>query len=61
MTWSLVLLPMVTKAHLFKNLARGEKDKILTKGKFPHKLENKQSLIVTTAPLKVPVKSKMKE
>ena len=32
MTWSLVLLPMVTKAHLFKNLARGEKDKILTKG-----------------------------
>ena len=30
-------------------------------GKFPHKLENKQSLIVTTTPLKVPVKSKMKE
>ena len=30
-------------------------------GKFPHKLENKQSLIVTTAPLKVPIKPKMKE
>ncbi|XP_023916594.1 uncharacterized protein LOC112028166 [Quercus suber] len=30
-------------------------------GKFPHKLENKQSLIVTTAPLKVPVKPKIKE
>ena len=32
MTWSLVLLPMVTKAHLFKNPAMGEKDKILAKG-----------------------------
>ena len=30
-------------------------------GKFPHKLENKQSLIVTTTPLKVPVKPKIKE
>ena len=30
-------------------------------GKFPHKLENRQSLIVTTAPLKVLVKPKMKE
>ena len=30
-------------------------------GKFPHKLENKQSLIVTTAPPKVLVKPKMKE
>ena len=30
-------------------------------GKFPPKPENKQSLIVTTTPLKVPVKPKMKE
>ena len=30
-------------------------------GKFPLKSENKQSLIVTTAPLKVPVKPKIKE
>ena len=30
-------------------------------GKFPPKLENKQSLIVTTAPFKVPVKPKIKE
>ncbi|KAL4651247.1 hypothetical protein ACB092_01G145500 [Castanea dentata] len=30
-------------------------------GRFPPKPENKQSLIVTTAPLKVPIKSKMKE
>ena len=30
-------------------------------GKFPLKLENKQSLIVTTTPLKVPVKPKIKE
>ena len=30
-------------------------------GKFPPKPENKQSLIVTTTPLKVSVKSKMKE
>ena len=30
-------------------------------GKFPLKPENKQSLIVTTAPLKVPVKPKIKE
>ena len=31
------------------------------RGKFPPKPENKQSLIVTTTPLKVSVKSKMKE
>ena len=31
------------------------------RGKFPPKLENKQSLIVTTTPLKVPVKPKIKE
>ena len=30
-------------------------------GKFPPKLENKQSLIITTAPLKVLVKPKIKE
>ena len=30
-------------------------------GKFSPKLENKQSLIVTIAPLKVPIKPKIKE
>ena len=30
-------------------------------GKFPPKPENKQSLIVTTTPLKLPIKPKIKE
>ena len=38
-----------------------ERQDIHKGGKFPPKSENKQSLIVTIAPLKVPVKPKMKE
>ena len=41
---------------------KGRERQDIHKGaKFPSKSENKQSLIVTTAPLKVPVKPKMKE
>ena len=38
-----------------------ERQDIHKGGKFPSKSENKQSLIVTTAPFKVPIKPKMKE
>ena len=61
MKWSLVLLLMVTKARLFKNPAKGERQDTCKKGKFPSKSENKQSLIVTATPFKVPVKPKIKE
>ena len=62
MTWSLVLLPIVTKACLFQEPRKGRERQDIHKGaKFPSKSKNKQSLIVTTTPLKVPIKPKMKE
>ena len=62
MTWSLALLPMVTKVPPVQEPRKGREGQDTRKGgKFPLKLENQRSLIVTTIPLKVPVKPKMKE
>ena len=45
-----------------QGLSKGkEKQDPLKGGKFPSKTENKQSMIVTTTPLKVPINPKMKD
>ena len=60
-----VELSIASNGHqspLVQETRKGRKRKDTHKGgKFPSKLENKQSLIIATAHLKVPVKPKMKK
>ena len=52
-------LSIASNGH--QSLPIQEKQDLHKGGKFPPKLENKQSLTIITAPLKVPTQPKMKE